>query len=92
MAERVSVYIDGFNLYYGLRSKGWRRYYWLNIRNLAERLLRPGQTLKLVRYLTAPVLPRPNGRGQHERQRTYLEALATLPDLHIHQGYFLTKS
>lgn len=22
-------YIDGFNLYHGLRSKGWRKYYWL---------------------------------------------------------------
>ena len=29
--QRVSVYVDGFNLYYGLKSKGWRRYYWLNL-------------------------------------------------------------
>ena len=29
--ERVSVYVDGFNLYYGLRSRGWRRYYWLDL-------------------------------------------------------------
>ncbi len=28
--DRVIVYIDGFNLYFGLKSKGWRRYFWLN--------------------------------------------------------------
>ena len=31
MTRRVAVYVDGFNLYYGLRSKGWRRYYWLDL-------------------------------------------------------------
>ena len=36
--DRVAVYIDGFNLYYGLKSKrkGWRGskwpcYYWLDV-------------------------------------------------------------
>lgn len=28
--ERVIAYVDGYNLYYGLRAKGWKRYYWLN--------------------------------------------------------------
>ena len=37
--------IDGFNLYHGLRSKGWKKYYWLDLWALAERFLRPGQTL-----------------------------------------------
>ena len=23
--------IDGFNLYHGLRSKGWKKYYWLDL-------------------------------------------------------------
>ena len=32
--ERVNAYIDGFNLYFGLKSKGWRRYYWLDLRAL----------------------------------------------------------
>ena len=32
--RRVAVYVDGFNLYYGLKSKGWRRFYWLDIRAL----------------------------------------------------------
>ncbi len=25
--KRTVVYIDGFNLYFGLKSKGWNRYY-----------------------------------------------------------------
>ena len=32
--RRVAAYVDGFNLYYGLKSKGWRRFYWLDIRAL----------------------------------------------------------
>ena len=92
MVQRVAVYIDGFNLYYGLRSKGWRRYYWLDLRRLSATLLRSNQRLVLIRYFTAPVLPRADRPGQRERQRKYLEALATLPDLHIHQGYFLPQT
>ena len=45
-----------------------------------------------MRMSTAPVLSQSNSPGQRERQRIYLDALATLPDLHIHYGYFLIKS
>jgi len=30
-AKRIIFYIDGFNLFYGLRDAGLRKYYWLNI-------------------------------------------------------------
>jgi len=43
--ERVVCYVDGFNLYFGLRDKGLRRYYWLDVRRLAESILRPNQAL-----------------------------------------------
>ena len=36
--ERIIAYIDGFNLYFGLRAKGWKRYYWLNLRAMCENL------------------------------------------------------
>ena len=90
--QRVAVYIDGFNLYYGLRSKGWRRYYWLDLRRLSENLLQSGQQLTMIRYFTARVIKLPNVPEQSERQQTYLEALETLADLYIHYGYFLPKS
>ena len=89
--QRVAAYIDGFNLYYGLRSKGWRRYYWLDLHRLVKRLLRPGQQLVSVRYFTTRVVPEPGDPDNARRQNTYLEALETLPDLTIRFGYFLPK-
>lgn len=89
--ERVIVYVDGFNLYYGLKSKGWRRYYWLDMRCLAENLLLPGQVLAAVRYFTARISPRPGSTGQSKRHATFLEALETRADLHIHYGHYLAK-
>ncbi len=90
--QRVAVYIDGWNLYYGLKSKryGWRGsqwpcYYWLNVQRLSERLLDKNQTLVLVRYFTARVR---DNRRRSKRQNTYLEALQTLQDVQIHEGYF----
>lgn len=41
--ERVNAYIDSFSVYYGLMSKGWQRYLWLDYRALAEKLIRPPQ-------------------------------------------------
>ena len=90
--QRVIMYVDGFNLFYGLRAKGWRRYYWLDLRRLAENLLRPGQQLEAVRYFTARIEADPRDPGNQRRQNAYLEALATIPDIHIHYGYFQSKS
>ena len=50
--ERVVAYVDGFNLYFGLRQKGWRRYYWLSPRALVLNLLKPGQRLVRTKYFT----------------------------------------
>lgn len=90
--QRVAVYIDGLNLYYGLRSKDWRRYYWLNLRRLSESLLRPEQQLTLVKYFTSIFMPNEENPGQLERQRAYLKALESLPNLSIHYGYHLPKT
>ena len=89
--QRVIVYIDGFNLYYGLRAAGLQRYFWLDLRRLAENLLRPGQTLAAARYFSARVQPDSTNPNKQARQQAYLDALETLPDLHIHYGYFLPK-
>jgi len=89
--ERVIVYIDGFNLYYGLRSKGWRRYYWLDCERLARNLLKPNQRLGLVRYFTARISGSSGDPQKPKRQSVFLEALATLPNLTISYGHYLTK-
>ena len=91
LAQRVAVYVDGLNLYYGLKSRNWRRYYWLDVRRLAENVVRPGQSLAVVRYFTARVEPQADDPERHIRQDTYLQALATLPDLTIQYGHHLPK-
>ena len=89
--ENVAAYIDGFNLFYGLRDKGWRRYYWLDLSQLIGRLLRPPQQLAAIRYFTTRVRPEPGDPDKWKRQTTYLEALETIPNLAIQYGYFLPK-
>lgn len=97
--ERVAVYIDGFNLFYGLKSKRqgrrgrqWPCYYWLDIHKMSEKLLRPNQKLVLVRYFTARMPQDANDPGKVNRQNTYLEALQTLPETTLHEGYFVEKT
>ena len=92
MANRVAVYIDGFNLFYGMRSKGWKQFYWLDVHQLAENLLRSGQQLSVVRYFTAPILPDPSDPNKDKRQETYLDALSTIPKIDIQKGYYISKS
>lgn len=87
---RVISYIDGFNLYFGLRAKGWRKYYWLDLAAMSHALLRPGQTLVHCHYFTARV--RAGGQRQNaKRQSTWLDGLATRPDITCHFGPYLPK-
>lgn len=88
MESRVMVYIDGFNLYYGLKAANWRRYYWLDLVSCAENLLRPSQRLAHVKYFTARISGPP---AKLLRQTTYVEALETLPGLTIFYGKYLTN-
>lgn len=51
--QRVIVYIDGFNFYYGLRKDvRWKKYYWLDIVKLFEMFMRPNQELVAVKYFS----------------------------------------
>ncbi|WP_407523003.1 NYN domain-containing protein [Lacibacter sp. MH-610] len=70
--EKVNVYVDGFNLYFGLMEAGFEEFRWLNVKALAQNLLKPGQVLHEVKYFTARVANNPD---KQKRQTTYLEAL-----------------
>lgn len=63
---------------------------WLNIKVLAERILQPANRVTGVRYYTARVSGRlsPQGPG---RQQVYLDALATVPEITVHMGAFLSS-
>lgn len=89
--RQVIAYVDGFNLYFGLRSKGWKKYYWLDLRALATSLLRPKQALVKTHYFTARIRANGQNAADMQRQTTYLEALDTLPNLQLHFGHYLEK-
>ena len=89
--QRVTAYVDGFNLYFGLKDSGFKRYYWLDVAALAKTLLKPGQQLLATHYFTAHI--RANGRNSadQKRQKGYLEALA-LRDVRCQFGHYLHKT
>ena len=91
MADRVIAYIDGFNLYYGLKEMRWQRYYWLNLAELTRLLLPADQQLVVVKYFTALVSSTRADPDKNRRQTTFLEALLTLPNLRIFYGHYLQK-
>jgi hypothetical protein len=84
--ERVITYIDGYNLYYGLRSKHWQRFYWLNLQALSRSLLKSNQSLVSTKYFTT-IVKSPDDRRR--RQALFLEALGTLPNFYSYYGHFL---
>jgi len=69
----VAAYIDGFNLYYGMKSRYGRAYMWLDVVELV-RQLRPGNDVEVVRYFTAIVKGEPPAAAN---QMAYLDALST---------------
>ena len=83
--NRVNVYIDGFNFYYGVVRN--TRYKWLDFRKLSEGLVRSSDRINRIRYFTARV----RDDEASTRQDIYLRALATLPGLTVHEGHFLTN-
>ncbi len=88
MSERVIAYVDGFNLYFGLKKKGWRYYYWLNIKTLCEQLIAPGQKLLSIKYFTSRVNGDPSKSG---RQDAFIRALKTIPNMEILHGRYGTR-
>lgn len=82
---RVISYIDGFNLYFGLREQGWRKYMWLDICKLSAAVLVPNCELQHTKYFTSRIR---GNIGKAARQSTFLDALQTLPNLTIYYGRF----
>ncbi len=87
-ATRVRVYIDGFNLYYGLHDRFRRRYLWLDLRALAESILKEGQVLHGVHYFTARRRANPLSQAN---QAQYLGALR-VRGVEVIEGRFQAKT
>ena len=69
---RVSVYIDGFNLYFGMVEAGHTSLKWLDVMELSKSCLKAGQQLVDVKYFTSTIT---NNSPKEKRQRTYLDAI-----------------
>ena len=84
---RTAIYVDGFNLYHAIKNIKNSNYKWLNLVELARQVLPPRCEVTKLRYFTAMV----NGtfdRNAPERQRVYIKALKTLPEVKVHYGRF----
>jgi uncharacterized LabA/DUF88 family protein len=83
--QKVIVYIDGFNLFFGLKNLG-QKYKWLDVQKLAENFIKKDNVLISVKYFTAKL----NGNSeQRYRQAIYLDALEKhCKKMSIIEGYF----
>jgi hypothetical protein len=80
------VYIDGFNLYYGIIQDN--RLHWLNLEEFAKRLNRGVPVDKII-YCTAMVSSSPDDPQKANRQSLYHRALtAACPKVEILKGNF----
>jgi uncharacterized LabA/DUF88 family protein len=87
--QKTIVIIDGFNLYFGLKSLNTPRYKWLDIVKLANNIQKGHQKLQKVYYCTARVK---ENSSKHKRQNTYIEALMSKDKIEILYGKFKVKS
>ncbi|MCQ2194175.1 MAG: NYN domain-containing protein [Paludibacteraceae bacterium] len=92
---RVTVYVDGFNFYYGLRTKKredrkWLKSYWIDLVKLFEQFLGEEQTLEKVIYFTAS----PLNKDKSARQSAFLNAnkLINGQRFEIVRGKYLEKA
>jgi hypothetical protein len=64
---RTTLYVDGFNLYYRLLVAR-PALKWLNIKTLAEKLLRPENVIVAAKYYTARISGRLDPDGPSRQQ------------------------
>lgn len=86
---RVAGYIDGFNLYFGLRERGFNQFYWIDPYKLVDRLLSQGHDLKTVKYFTARVR---NPKEKRDRQTAFLDAVSKVSETEVILGKFYKKN
>ncbi len=85
---RTTVYIDGFNFYYGqLKNTPFK---WLNLEEFFKKTLGTENELTKIKFFTARVQPTNRDPQINIRQDTYLRALGVCcPVVEVHFGHFL---
>lgn len=85
---RTIVYVDGFNLYYGLLKGSRNR--WLSLGVFADSLAGKDFQVASIRYFTARIKPQFPGDHGKENQSRYLSALrGSEPRIKIEEGFYL---
>jgi len=90
--QKVIVYIDGFNFYYGLKTKAkkeskWKKFYWLDVVKFFESMMNENQELIEVHYFSA----RPHRVDASKRQDTWFCANKLNPKFKLTLGKYLKK-
>lgn len=86
--QKVIVYVDGFNFYYGLKAIQWKKYYWLDIVKFFEKMLTDKQELVEVHYFSArPV----NDITASDNQDVLFSANKLNPKFKLTLGKYLKK-
>lgn len=88
--KRTKVYIDGYNLYYGL-LKG-SKYKWLDLVSLSHCLLASDHEIVGVKYYTSIITPYPYERESIERQNVYIQALESNPLVSVVKGRYYKRT
>lgn len=87
--QKVIVYVDGFNFYYGLKKNPkWRRYYWLDVVKLFEMFMKPNQELLCVKYFSA----KPDNHDKALRQNAFFQANKENPKFQLILGKYIRKN
>lgn len=87
--QKVIVYVDGFNFYYGLKKNHrWRRYYWLDVVKLFEMFMKPNQELLCVKYFSA----KPDNHDKALRQNAFFQANKENPKFQLILGKYIRKN
>lgn len=83
---KTIVYIDGFNLQYGLlRDVKWR---WLDLEEFSRALLTPKYEITAIKYFTARVKSDPNLPALPNDQARYLDAISGNPLIKVIEGSY----
>ena len=85
--KRIIVYVYGFNFYYGLKSKNWKSYYWLDMVGFFESLIKPYQEIVEVVYFSAESI----SPDKRERQSLLFTANKLNPKFKLVLGKYLKK-
>lgn len=73
LLKRVSVYIDGFNLFHAIKDLEDDGLKWVNLWRLSEQLVRDNESVGVVKYFSAYAKWRETSYRRHQRYVHHLE-------------------